>query len=325
MYSEHPDPLEWLKQTALQSQSTVEGNVMTLNPSIGNGYVKQVQIEKGFNFNITDLFPTQKIPIHQQPTNASRLVIKLYLPDLHYDTTIQKGLDPIIVNEPGITISSSHYETHSIIRANGRVRMLAFVLSFEWIKSNLNSGSFILNEHVINTPLFLFEKASPQIFQTALNIFETHVADYPYPDIRLKSAAYELLAMVLSVFDYRHQLYHKPPKNQKDINTILLVKEKLLTNLEDNCPTITALSKEFALSPTKLKSLFRTVFGLPVFSFFQKERLAYARRLIESRNYNVSEAGLKVGYNNLSKFSHAYHKEFGFPPKDTLKSDRAIV
>ena len=316
-YSEHSDALEWLKKTALQSQSTVEGNVLTLNPSIGTGYVKQVQIEEGFNFNITDLFPIQKIPFHQEATNSQRLVIKLYLPDFHYSTTVQKGDDPIMINEPGITISSSHFEAHSIIKANGRVRMLAFVLSFEWIRSNLISGSFILNERILNMPLFSFEKASPQIFQSALNIFETHFATSSYPDIRLKSVAYDLLAMVLSVFDYRHQLYHKPPKSQKDIDTVLLIKEKLLANLEDNCPTITALSKEFALSPTKLKSLFRSVFGLPVFRFFQKERLAYARRLIESRKYNVSEAGLKIGYNNLSKFSLAYNKEFGFYPKDT--------
>ena len=103
-YSEHCDSLEWLKQTALQSQSKGDGNVLTLNPSIGSGYVKQIQIEKGFNFNITDLLPVQKIPFHQQATNASRLIIKLYLPDLHYSITVQNGAYPIMVNEPGITI-----------------------------------------------------------------------------------------------------------------------------------------------------------------------------------------------------------------------------
>ena len=91
-------------------------------------------------------------------------------------------------------------------------------------------------------PLFLFEKASPQIFQMALYIFETHFTASSYSDIRLKSVAYDLLAMVLSVFDYRHLLYHKTPKSQKDINTVLLIKEKLLANMEDNCPTISVLS-----------------------------------------------------------------------------------
>jgi len=47
--------------------------------------------------------------------------------------------------------------------------------------------------------------------------------------------------------------------------------------------------------------------------------------LIEGRKLTIREVGLKIGYNNLSKFSGAYKKQFGFLPNQTLLPDRAII
>jgi AraC-like DNA-binding protein len=41
----------------------------------------------------------------------------------------------------------------------------------------------------------------------------------------------------------------------------------------------------------------------------------YAKLLLEN-GANVSEAGYKTGYSNLSKFTLAYKKAFGISPKE---------
>jgi transcriptional regulator GlxA family with amidase domain len=64
---------------------------------------------------------------------------------------------------------------------------------------------------------------------------------------------------------------------------------------------------------------------MSVFEFYQFHRLDYARHLIEGRKLTIREVGLKIGYNNLSKFSQAYKKQFGYLPHQTLLPDRAII
>jgi AraC-like DNA-binding protein len=173
----------------------------------------------------------------------------------------------------------------------------------------------LLNKSLLKKPVILFEQASPAILQHALNFLAG--MNSKYLNFEAKVTAYDILSKALPLFDHRQASSFKPIKNQHDADLLLQVRDRLVAGLEDRCPTIEKLSQEFGMSPTKLKTLFHSMFGFPVYQYFLRERLAYAKRLIESGTCNVSQAGFRVGYNNLSKFSSAFKKEFGFAPKET--------
>jgi AraC-like DNA-binding protein len=48
--------------------------------------------------------------------------------------------------------------------------------------------------------------------------------------------------------------------------------------------------------------------------------MEYARKMLESNQYNVNEVGLKVGYSTSSHFIASFKKKFGTTPKKYLTS-----
>lgn len=79
-------------------------------------------------------------------------------------------------------------------------------------------------------------------------------------------------------------------------------------------PSIEQLSAQFNIGTTHLKKTFKEIYGIPIYEYYQKCRMAYAKRLIKSNEYSMKEVGIRVGYTNLSHFAGAFKKEFGVLP-----------
>ena len=79
-------------------------------------------------------------------------------------------------------------------------------------------------------------------------------------------------------------------------------------------PTIKELSREVAMSDSKLKKIFKQVFGMPIYEYFQKHRMHKARLMLASGNYSIKDVGYSLGYSNLSNFTLAFKKEFNILP-----------
>ena len=101
-----------------------------------------------------------------------------------------------------------------------------------------------------------------------------------------------------------------------DISRLVEAENMLLANFNNPAPTIDILSRACAMSPTKFKTDFKALYGLPVYEYYQKNRMAHARTLIRTANISLAEVGLKVGYSNLGHFAAAFKKEFNMLPKD---------
>jgi len=107
--------------------------------------------------------------------------------------------------------------------------------------------------------------------------------------------------------------------NQIDDHTIksmMHVESILVSNLSAPPPTIPVLARTAMMSETKLKNLFKTVYGLNPYEYYQKNRMLKARQLLRSKKYSVKEAGIALGFKNLSNFTIAYKKEFNSLPSE---------
>ncbi len=78
--------------------------------------------------------------------------------------------------------------------------------------------------------------------------------------------------------------------------------------------TLTGLCYQFGLNEFKLKKGYKHFFGTTVFGHIHQLRLQTARQLLTTGQMNVSEVSLHLGYNNISSFSEAFKKNFGYPP-----------
>ncbi len=78
--------------------------------------------------------------------------------------------------------------------------------------------------------------------------------------------------------------------------------------------TLGNICYRFGLNEFKLKKGYKHFFGSTVFGHIQKLRMEAAQQLLITGQMNVSEVSLHIGYNNISSFSEAYKKFFGYLP-----------
>jgi len=69
------------------------------------------------------------------------------------------------------------------------------------------------------------------------------------------------------------------------------------------------------MSPTKLKVLFKQIFGNSIFNYYQEFRMKEAARLLKENKLSVSDVGYQMGFTNLSHFSRVFEEHIGMKPK----------
>lgn len=106
-----------------------------------------------------------------------------------------------------------------------------------------------------------------------------------------------------------------PLLSAHDVDRLERVRGCLVERLAEP-PTLAELARTAGFSQTKLKGGFRARFGTSVFAYLRQARLEEARRLLLARHLNVTEAALRVGYANPSKFAAAFRRQFGLSPSE---------
>ncbi|WP_169818779.1 helix-turn-helix transcriptional regulator [Niabella ginsenosidivorans] len=102
--------------------------------------------------------------------------------------------------------------------------------------------------------------------------------------------------------------------NISDVEAIYKVRAILLKHLS-NPPTVTQLAKMANMSESKLKRLFKQIFGTSVFNYYQSFRMKEAARMLKQRKFTVKEVANKLGFINLSHFSKIFAAYNGEKPK----------
>ncbi|WP_324025304.1 AraC family transcriptional regulator [Maribacter sp. BPC-D8] len=121
-------------------------------------------------------------------------------------------------------------------------------------------------------------------------------------------------------------------ENSGQVSTMLTKKELLrieeAVNAIKRKPefpyTVTDLSKEYGLSPTKLQEGFKVMEGTTVTNFIRNERLILAEELIQTSDMNISEIVYSIGFTSRSYFSKIFRNKFKCTPKAYLMNIRNV-
>ncbi len=88
-----------------------------------------------------------------------------------------------------------------------------------------------------------------------------------------------------------------------------LLKQNLTTP-----PSLEELGRKIGCSHFYLSRIFSAQTGQTITQYLRQLRMETAAELLKSREYNVTEVALEVGYNSLSHFSAAFQETFGCCP-----------
>ncbi|WP_396632559.1 helix-turn-helix transcriptional regulator [Maribacter sp. R86514] len=162
---------------------------------------------------------------------------------------------------------------------------------------------------------------SQEPFSPSIAVILSQIVNYNlHPSIKslyVKGKIYELIALYFNRSpnaDIEQCPYLADEENVKKIKK---AKEIILANMAEP-PTLAELSSEVGLSLKRLKEGFKQIYGDSVYSFLFDHKMDYAKRLLETGQYNVNEIGLKVGYSTSSHFIAAFKKKYNTTPKKYL-------
>lgn len=79
--------------------------------------------------------------------------------------------------------------------------------------------------------------------------------------------------------------------------------------------SIEEVCSQVGLGRDKFRRLFKQVYELTPYQYFQQHRMLKAQKLISQGQCTVTQAGYQIGYSHLGHFSQAYKKQFGILPK----------
>jgi AraC-like DNA-binding protein len=128
--------------------------------------------------------------------------------------------------------------------------------------------------------------------------------------IYMESKVYELIALSHHSLDIEKEAVHLAGN---DVERIKFAAQLIRENI-DNPYTIVELARKVGVNQTKLKEGFKSVFGDTVFGYLQEIRMTKARHYLSDTSLSIQEISHLSGYQNVSNFSIAFKRIFGYPP-----------
>jgi AraC family transcriptional regulator, transcriptional activator of the genes for pyochelin and ferripyochelin receptors len=152
----------------------------------------------------------------------------------------------------------------------------------------------------------------------AISVILSQIMNYNlHPTIKnlyFRAKVYELMALYFNRSDTYDMDQCPFLADEENVKRIRRAKEIIISRMAEP-PGLNELAAEIGLSLKKLKEGFKQVYGDSVYSFLFDYKMEFARKLLETNQYNVNEVGLKVGYSTASHFIAAFKKKFGTTPK----------
>lgn len=216
---------------------------------------------------------------------------------------------------PSVLIATSRINTDDVIAIHTNTAVINIEVDARYLNGLFASTekSPVLQSLLENTQPLLFEQLIYPSIQRIVDEIITESVHEVFELFFLRIKAEELICRLLMVLEKRNEK-HLYALNSQDIQAIYQIKEQMLENLA-NLPLIQELAVQANMSSTKLKRVFKQIFGDSIFSYYQAFRMKEAARLLKEEKLSVSDVGYQLGFTNLSHFSRIFEEHIGMKPK----------
>jgi len=315
---------KFLEQVAKSLGVKIIENTVFIPAEIGYGYLKHLELADGADAILSCFRLTQDLIVERKKNNKE---FYTFCCDLLSDAsdfsltieseTYRQDRDDL----SAMYLTSYLYEVGYFIKKESRVNSVRILLSPEWMKKNLgfDEKREVVQQYLeLKTAGVLFKKLDAEARQIMTGLFDSDMPGQTL--LYYKSRLLWLLEKFSSWLT--PEIMSRPNAldiSKNDIEGIRKVEALLTSDFSVPPLTIAKLAKTIAVSESKLKTLFKAVYGSPIYEYFQRHRMEKARVMLLSKDYSIKDVGYALGYANLSNFTLAFKKQFGQLPSDLLK------
>lgn len=219
------------------------------------------------------------------------------------------------IEAPSVLIATSRINTDDIISIHSNTSVINIEVDADYLRRLFQPSETgaILEGLLSATHPLLFEQIIYPSIQKIVDEILTEQVNDNFELFFFRIKAEELICRLLMELDKRDEK-HIYALNKWDIEVAYKIKERMLNDLASP-PVIDEMAAYANMSPTKLKRIFKQIFGDSIFSYYQGFRMKEAARLLKEEKLSVSETGYKLGFTNLSHFSRVFNECIGMKPK----------
>src|SRR4051812_29040480 len=328
MQLEKPDFTDLLHIIADHFKAKVANLQFSINPALGKGYFWAAKLPSGITIIVSDTCLRENLTI-ERPDGGNHYFSLQFNEEVADETDVPvKGRRNDQEFQSFVKLSHTLVPETFVFPAIKRQRSVKFFFNKNHLSSLLSKQALdvVLGQHF---PLEMKSENLEPIateYRVMLDDLWTDNINQPLRLNYIQNRVLLLLEKYIVKLHYRRDVQGKKVRRSEDETLRLMKVEALLVkNFAINPPTIDELARISAMSNTKLKKDFKALYGLPIYEYFQKNRMLKAKSLLALGEYTIKEVGQMVGYSNLSHFANTFKKEFGFLPSEITAKDGVLV
>lgn len=328
MQFEKPDFVELLHLLGHNFKSRVTDNQLTVNSAFGKGYCWAEKLPSGITVLVSDTCLKECLTV-DRPEGEEHYFTLQFNEEAADETDVTvKSKRNAAEFESFVKLSHTLIPETFVFPSTKRLRSVKFFFNKEHLSTLVGKQAFeeVLSQYF---PIVMKSENIEPIateYRVMLDDLWTDKMNQPLRLNYIQNRVLLLLEKYIVKLYERKDLKGKKVKRSDDETLRLMKVEALLVkNFTVAPPTIDELSRISAMSPTKLKNDFKGLYGLPIYEYYQKNRMLKAKSLLVLAKYTIKEVGIMVGYSNLSHFANTFRKEFGFLPSEIAAKDGVLI
>ena len=308
-----------LKKFAQLLGTEVKNWRLDIPEKFGSGYCTGFVFNEHIRMLIFNYELKENLTIENPDINATSRTILFKFQNIFPATeTLHAGKK--LKTTPSVLIATKSLSTDVVIPIHSNTATINIEVDSNYLNGlfDLSEKSPVLQTLLQNMQPLLFEQMIYPSLQKIVDEIASEQVENIFKPFLLRVKAEELVCKLLIELEKRDEK-HLYALNIQDIQAMYKVREKMIEHMVTP-PVIVELAIVANMSPTKLKRLFKQIFGNSIFNYYQEFRMKEAANLLKDKKLSVSDVGYKLGFTNLSHFSRVFAGHTGMKPKQFSRS-----
>jgi len=286
----------------------IADNIVHFTPDKGSGEIKLFNLQAGPQVMLLDFTAYEGIDFIRKKSAKEFFVIRIdEARELNGNT------------KSSLFFGKTSQEWTYTLSANTQLRQIKIIMSKKWLDEyfeNEDAGQILNNYITLKSPLVVYEILDAE-YKRLMNEMMSLPAGKNFEQIILQNR----ISFIIERFFTRLFKSIENENSNLRISSVELkrvkeVENELLKDFSQPPPAIAQLARIAAMSPSKLKVLFKEVFRFPINQYYQHHRMNKAKAMLLSRKYSVRDTAGTLGFSSVSSFNKAFFKAFEQLPSD---------
>ena len=318
----HSSYSDMIKDLGAQLQVKLKDDWLFFPEEIASGYYRVLQLSNGLDVNIVNCRINSDWLLRRKGDTEEYYTLRF--DELTVEKEIRIGIDTDVVEKKKETIAvayltSSLFDWYYHGTKGTHFKGVNILIPKEWLGKLMGIETFddILPAYIaLKSRSFTMEPLDAVYYKLMSEITEEE-PDAAFPRLYIENRVQLLMERFFTRIHSRVSLADVQSNiKPDDIYTVLEIEKLLVENFSHKPRSIEELSRKATMSSTKLKKIFKSVFGVPIYEYYQQKRMERAGELLATGKYSVKQVAGIIGYSNMSNFTTAFRKYMKQEPSE---------